>query len=109
MKSKKISLKMVGVKYVNVGILDLPMPIYKDDKGNLYRYDASWEKNDEREEIERLLRLPELLPKDIKGEVIFENEIYNWIGIRDGKGNIYRFEKFQSPRSSVVEHPAVNR
>lgn len=106
-----ISLKKVGVKYVNVGILDLPMPIYEDENGKLYRYDTSWEKRkfrDEEEEIRSLLKLHELLPTSIKGEVVSENKIYNWILVKDKKGRTYRFENL-GPRSSVVEHPAVNR
>jgi hypothetical protein len=91
----KIYLKKVGVEYVNVGILDLPMPIYEDENGKLYRYDAHWEKKrfKKREEMERLLKLEKLLPESIKGEVVSENKIYNWIVVKDKKGKTYRFEK----------------
>lgn len=108
---------MVDLTYVDVGLLLLPKPIYRDDRGNLYRYDVSWEKRErmnDREELERLLKIHKILPKTIEGEVEFDNRTF--LGIKDKKGNLYRFEKMpsgKSPRSccegsSVVEHPAVS-
>jgi len=96
-----MKLKMVDLQYVDVGILLLPKPVYRDDKGNLWRYDTSWEEREKispREELERLLRIHDILPKVIEGDVEFENKIYNWIGVRDKKGTLYRFER-------VVECP----
>lgn len=98
-----MKLKMVDLQYVDAEIPILPKPVYQDENGNLWRYDASWEEREKispREELERLLRIHEILPKIIEGDVEFENKVYNWIGVRDKKGTLYRFEK--CPRSSVV-------
>jgi len=75
-----MKLKMIDLQYVDAGILLLPKPIYLDEKGNLWRYDASWEEKEkmsERKELERLLRVHEILPKIIEGYIEFENKIYS--------------------------------
>lgn len=98
-----MKLKMIDLEYVDAGILLLPKPIYEDEEGRRYRYDVSWEKRErmsDREELERLLKIHEILPRTIEGSVEFENEIY--LGIRANK-NLYRFEK--CPGSSVGRAP----
>lgn len=91
-----MKLRMVGLGYENVGILILPKPVYQDENGNLWRYDYSWEKEqkcvDEKKELERILSIHKFLPQEIEGRIAFKNKYCNWIGIRDNRGNIYKFE-----------------
>ncbi|MEM5853451.1 MAG: hypothetical protein QXG39_05260 [Candidatus Aenigmatarchaeota archaeon] len=94
-----MKLKKIGVKYIDVGILLLPYPVYQDEKGNYYLYDAHWEKRKkgkkgkDEEELEKLLKIDRWMKRIIEGEIFFEDEKY--IGIED-KENKYWFKKLPS-------------
>lgn len=108
-----MKLEMIDVEYVDLGVLVLPKAIYRDKKGNFFRYHSSLGEREAPTSVKELGMLLEAhtnLPKIIEGDVEFENKSHNFIGIRDKKGNLYRFIKItESPRSSEVERPAVNR
>ena len=120
-----MKLKMVDVEYDSFS--GFSKPIFEDENGNRYRFDFLWEGENFASRLynkiefivrpflgkyleekkfritwERMCNIHNYIPKVIDGEVVSQNDYYLNIQMRKNK---YRFEKIQSPRSSVVEHP----
>ena len=74
----------------------IPKPVYEDPHGRKYVYDyhTTREKRSPTQQLEDVLKADIILPKMLTGRLVFKNDKY--LGLKDRKGNFYRFKRLES-------------